>query len=322
MLLLHRYRQTPQGDLQIRSCNVLQAGLCLFVGTAGPVLVGLLLVAAGPRLARVGGQDLLTLAVVGLMVIVLSVTLLVYGEMRETLLLSRGRGIGRSSTTYLLGLRERSQTFPLAAPLRMELRRIRHRYYASTTLWLILEDGSAHALTPVTVPMALGSRRTTQWMQTLASYLELPVPDQVVDIAPSPDTVAATPPPTARPRPMTRKQRKRAEREARLHGVPAGRRPDRRPQGERLPVMIRVTFASLGAFLLMFGGSALLSVLRSLGSRRYVSWSPRSGGVVYTWAEQPFMFALIVTFILFAAPVMLFFAVHFLRSSLTGRMPR
>ncbi len=322
MLIGHRYEHTTDGDLRIRSYNWAQTGLALFIGPCA-LIIPLLFV--GDAIARqhwpfpsLGPLPLLVIVLGFLLLMTLGLGLLLYTEIRETLLLSTRNGIARHSTTDMLGLREELRgEFALQAPKELVLRRRRYRTSSDTTLWLVMDDDSEHPLSPVNVPVVPGSRQTDRWVDALAGYLHVPV--RTVQLDPEPPVAVLPPATTALPprkRFISRKRRKKAARQARL-GAPindAGTRPPPR----KVPADIRVFFALLGAFLAALELNHLISLVNALttGSIRVAGY--HSGASTYYWSEQPYSFAFLVVFGIVMVPLVGAFAYQCLRMAVTG----
>lgn len=295
MLIGHRYERTPDGDLHIHSYNRVQAGLVLFVASLALLVPGALLVGGwiGARAPLAGLDPLswLLLAAALLLLVALAVLLLVYAETRETLTLSRREGVGRRHTRALFGRRVPLHPgFALGGQCQLQLRRHGTVHRGTTQLWFVGNDGSPTLLTPSTVAVLPGTRRTDQWLGVLAGYLQVPVPVEVLDGPPA----------------------------APLRAVDA--QPPAQAPDERAGAGVRVFFGLLGSFLALLELKQLLTLLTALASARIRVGGYRTSAHTYYWSEQPFAYTFNVLFGVATVVLVGMFAIGCLRLALFGRI--
>ena len=327
MLIGHRYERTPQGDLRIHSYNRVQAGLVLLTAALalvapGAFVVGGLVEGRSP-LASLGPLSWLLAVTALLLLVVLAVGLLGYAETGETLTLSRREGVGRRHTRTLFGRREQLQVdFALDGRSELQLRRHGTMHRATTQAWLVREDGSETLLTPGNVAVLPGTRRTHQWLQALADYLQLPVPVTVLDAPRAPFLAPAVREAPAAPRRATPSVARAAEATAsRQRRVAAPLPPTAAsPSGEKAGAGIRIFFGLLGTFLALLELKQLLTLLAALANARIRVGGYRVSAHTYYWSEQPVAYAFNVLFGFAMVVLVGMFAVGCLRLALLGRI--
>lgn len=163
----HRFERTAHDDLHIHSRKLVQSTAVLLVGASAFILpLALIVFGIANGHAPLAGLDSL-LIVLGLLLIpALGLLLMVYTDIRETLLLSRLDGEGKRRTRNFFGRRERVHSvFRIDAPRHLELRHRQQAEPAYTQLWLVMRDGTEHRLTTDNVPVVPGSKRTDLWLR-------------------------------------------------------------------------------------------------------------------------------------------------------------
>lgn len=310
MLIGHRFEHLANGDLHIHSRNLVQSAFMLLTGAITFILpvacVGFWLTEWQAQLADLNPLSTLLLILSLLLMPALGLSLMVYMGSRESLLLSRVGGEGKRRTQNFFGRRERVKSvFNIDNPRALELRRREQAEPIHTQLWLVMRDGGEHRLTTDNIPVVPGSKRTDLWLRTLADYLDVAVPGEVVL-----ESAVAKPAPY-RPAPTPAK----IARQRKTKGpVPAAE------STEQLGIPARALLALIGTFLAVLELNQIVALVPAVISGRLRISGFRSGYTTFYWAEQPVAFSFNVFLGVAEVLVIGFIAWQCLRTAVLGRM--
>jgi len=311
MLVGHRFERTPQGDLHIHSYNRAQTIAIVLAGAvsvAAPVAFVVFAI-----VSDIPGQmhplHLLTLILALLLIPAISLMMAIYIGSRETFVFSRDEGVGKQRMQNFFGRRERITTFKIRGPKRLELRRNRDAKPIYTQLWLVMRDGPEHRLTTSTVPVVPGSKRTDTWLRELADYLEVPVPTEVVEVAPAGLAAAYQPAPA----PARMASAKRTQHKGKKPQAQQGRT-------EKIGVPGRLLLALIGAFVAVLELTQVIALVRALFTGELRFSGVRSGTSRFLFAEQPWTFSFNVLVGIGEVLLLGFIAWGCLRMAVQGRM--